>query len=94
MLVPIRMLLCTALASSIRYGHESCVRALLDAGADKDAKDNDGRTALMLLLMSGHESCVRALLDAGADKDAKDNDGRQLLCMLLRMGMSPVYEPC
>ena len=28
-------------------GHESCVRALLEAGADKDAKNNDGRTALI-----------------------------------------------
>ena len=28
-------------------GHESCVRALLEAGADKDAKSNDGSTALI-----------------------------------------------
>ena len=83
MLVPIRMprimmveqLLCMLLHAS--NGHESCVRALLDAGADKDAKDNDGSTALMYASENGHESCVMSpvyednLVDAGADNDAK-----------------------
>ena len=50
-------------------GHESCVRALLETSADKDGKDNDGRTALINASIFGHESCVRALLEAGADKD-------------------------
>ena len=44
---------------------------MLDACADKDAKDNDGWTALIFASIGGHESCVRALLYAGADKDAK-----------------------
>ncbi len=52
---------------------------MLDAGADKEAKGNDGKTALMLAPMAGHESCVRALLDASADKDTKDNDGMTAL---------------
>ena len=36
-------------------GHESCVRAMLEAGADKDAKNNDGMTALMDASQNGHE---------------------------------------
>ena len=68
-------------------GHESIVRALLDAGADKDAKDDEGSTALTWASESGHESIVRALLDAGADRDAKDNEGRTALMRARRVSV-------
>ena len=41
----------TALIGAARFGHADCARLLLDAGADKEAKDNvrarAGRGALM-----------------------------------------------
>ena len=43
------------------FGHESCVRALLEAGADKEAKDKGGKTALMLASERGHEAVVTVL---------------------------------
>jgi ankyrin repeat protein len=55
------------------------VRLLLDAGADKDAKAYDGKTALMWATGRCHADCVRLLLDAGADKDAKDVYGKTAL---------------
>ena len=44
------------------------MRALLDAGADKDLADNIGATPLLIAARKGHDAVVRALLDAGADK--------------------------
>ena len=63
---------------------------MLDAGADKDAKNNDGGTALIYASINGHESCVRALLDAGADKDAKHNDGQTALMFATENGHEAV----
>jgi ankyrin repeat protein len=40
-----------------------------------DAKDGDGRTALMYASRDDNHECVRLLLSAGADVDAKENDG-------------------
>ena len=49
------------------------MRLLLDSNADVDCKNNDGITALVLLLMcvpkEGHMECVRLLLDRNADID-------------------------
>ena len=56
-------------------GHEAVVRLLLEAGADKEAKNNGGWTPLIIAAMNGHEAIVRLLLEAGADKEAKNKDG-------------------
>ncbi|CAK8994200.1 unnamed protein product [Durusdinium trenchii] len=58
-------------------GHLEVVRLLLEAGADKDAADTDGSTALQFAAGKGHchLKVVRLLLEAGADKDAADTDG-------------------
>ena len=56
-------------------GREAVVRLLLEAGADKEAKNNYGRTPLIIAAQKGREAVVRLLLEAGADKEAKSNDG-------------------
>jgi ankyrin repeat protein len=53
-----------------------CVRILLDAGADVDARQHGGYTALMEAALQGNEEMVRALLDAGADPGLTDDSGR------------------
>ncbi|MBA3958274.1 MAG: ankyrin repeat domain-containing protein [Parachlamydiaceae bacterium] len=48
---------------------EEIVRALLDAGASVNAKDNQGRTALMLC---GNEKVAKLLVDRKADINAQE----------------------
>lgn len=49
-------------------------RALLDRGADPDARDEEHRTPLMNATMDGHRELVRVLLEAGADPNLRDTD--------------------
>jgi hypothetical protein len=48
---------------------------LIDAGADIDTADKDGRTALMLAAIKGDVGAVVYLLDKGANKNATDKSG-------------------
>ena len=52
-----------------RRGDADALRAQLDAGAEVDALDRHGQTALMLAAQRGHLAAVRVLLEAGADRD-------------------------
>ena len=63
------------LLSAAFSGDTATVQALLDAGADVNAKSNAGWTALFYAAESGHTATVQALLDAGADVSAKNNLG-------------------
>ncbi len=68
----------------------------LDAGADVNAKDNNGvhngQTALILAVRLGHTDVVRTLLDAGADVNAKDNDGQTALWEAAYGGHTDIVE--
>ncbi len=48
-------------AASIDYGDTAMVEALLAAGADRNAKDERGRTARELAEAYGHTSIAKAL---------------------------------
>jgi ankyrin repeat protein len=56
-------------------GREDLVEQFLGAGADVEARDNDGNTALILAAKSGVVAAVRRLLDAGAERHAKNAEG-------------------
>jgi uncharacterized protein len=49
---------------------------LLNQGAAIDARDEAGRTPLMLAVTQGRLEIVRLLLARGADPNAADNAGR------------------
>ena len=51
------------------------MQALVVAGADVNAKKNNGRTALMIASYFGHPKVVKVLLDKGARVDEKDSSG-------------------
>jgi len=62
-------------------GHLDVARDLIEAGADVNAKDNDGFTPLSICAEKGHLNVARALIEAGADVNAKDNEGLTPLYM-------------
>ena len=48
---------------------------LVDNGAPKEAKEEDGGTPLHLACMAGQADVVRMLVDRGADREAREEDG-------------------
>jgi ankyrin repeat protein len=55
------------------------VSALLEAGADVNAQDKDGKTALMYAAFHSSPKIIAALLKNGADVMLKDSAGRMAL---------------
>jgi len=67
----------TALMAAASRDHTGTIKALLNAGADIDAKGaKDGKTALI-----GNPDAVEVLLQRGSDVNARDNDGRTALSL-------------
>lgn len=58
------------LVTAARKGDAARVRALIGSGADVNAREGKGLTALMAAGGEGHTEVVRILLRAGADVDA------------------------
>lgn len=50
-----------------------------DKGADVNAKDSNGMTALMVAETMSRFEVIKLLLDKGADVNAKDNNGQTVL---------------
>ena len=74
------------LYAAARNGHMVAVTALINAGADTNARDEDGNTALHLAVGNGHAQAVTALLNAGADTNARDKDGNTALHLAVGNG--------
>ena len=72
-------------------GHDAVVRALLDAGADKDLAVDD-ETPLIIAAEQGHGAVVRALLDAGADKDLANSNGATALHVAVKDGHDAIVR--
>ena len=60
------------------HRHDKCVELILQAGADMNAKDKTGRTALMAAIANG-PLCPDILIKAGADVNTVDSSGNTAL---------------
>ncbi len=71
---------------------ENWVRMLLDSGADVNAKDREGRSALMLAASSDIMSIatIKLLLAKGADVNARSRKGESALDSAMLRGRTPV----
>ena len=66
---------CDSLHDAARNGHDACVRAFIDAGADLNAVDEYGFTPLHWVAWTDHDAVVLGLLAAGADPNIAANNG-------------------
>ncbi len=74
----------TALLFAARVGDVTSARLLLDAGADVDATDASGLSAVDLAAHSGFSDLVTLLLDRGADPDVEGGAFSALHAAILR----------
>ncbi|XP_015428082.1 PREDICTED: fibronectin type 3 and ankyrin repeat domains protein 1 [Myotis davidii] len=62
-------------------GSERVASLLIEAGADVNVKDKDGKTPLMVAVLNNHEELVQLLLDKGADANVRNEFGKGILDM-------------
>jgi ankyrin repeat protein len=72
-----------ALRSAVRDGDLPAVQALLDGGADVNAKDEVGTTILMHAVLDADAGVVKLLLSKGADANAQNKKGATALLWAL-----------
>jgi uncharacterized protein len=82
----------TALMTASWQGHTETVKALLDHGADINARNDDGRTALMYASDRAKPELVRMLLDRNADVSARARNGRTAISHAITSGASEVVQ--
>ena len=69
----------TPLVLASYHNHIGIVKTLLDMGAEVDAKDGSGNTALMGATFKGFEETVKLLLEAGAEVNSINHQGATAL---------------
>jgi hypothetical protein len=75
-----------SLRGAAAAGNLTAVNAVLTSSFDVDARDQSGRTALMLAILNGHADVVAALLAHGAGVNAVDTSGVRPLQMARAKG--------
>ncbi|WP_321344408.1 ankyrin repeat domain-containing protein [uncultured Draconibacterium sp.] len=84
----------TPLIAAVSFNKTAIAKALIDAGADLNLKNNDGSTALHVAAFFCNTEIVQMLLDAKADKTLKNNYGATARESVLApfADMKPIYE--
>ena len=73
-------------------GRTEAVKALLRKGAGVNAKDIEGRTALMFAVINRHADAVKVLLEHGADVNVKAGDGGTALMLAACSGDAEIVR--
>ncbi|CAE7414601.1 unnamed protein product [Symbiodinium sp. CCMP2456] len=86
----------TALMVAAFSGHLKVVEALLNSGAQLEAREEGGRTALTIAATSGakqgHLNVLAALLKGGVSPEGRDERGRTALVSAAGQGLENVVE--
>jgi len=84
----------TLLVQAVRKNDPTAVAALLEAGADKEMRDADGKTPLLLALSLRSLDTAAALIDAGADVNAQDNISDSPFLYAGAEGLTAIVRRC
>ena len=82
------------LIRSSMFGNREAVKKLLKEGADVNAKNSDGYTALILASSNGRTEIVAMLLDAGANVNARTNTNYWGSTALIRASEINTQKSC
>ena len=80
------------LLSAASSGDTAAAARLLGQGADPDAKNNQGDTALLLAAKSGKTETARLLIEKGANIEAKNNVGETVLIAACTSGHAEIAQ--
>lgn len=80
------------LIATVKAGDLAAVQRLVAAGADSNARDEDGATALMLAAHAGSLPLVTALIAAGANLEAPIGYGVRPLMLAAGYGETAIVE--
>lgn len=73
-------------------GNAEEVKKALAGGANANARDNNGWTALMTAAWNGHAVIVETLVTAGADVNARYKDGRTARVLAASKGHAGIVK--
>jgi ankyrin repeat protein len=78
--------------SNLPVSLANVARLLLDSGADPNARNDEGRTALHVATKVGVIEVIRLLLERGADIGAEDKRGRTAFSLAKEEGYDEIMK--
>jgi len=82
----------TKFMEAVQHGDRDIVKLLLKKGADVNAADKFGKTALMMASEKGYKEIMEMLLAKGADVNAKGKPGKTALMIATENGYEQVVK--
>jgi len=80
------------LLNAAKNGNINKAKTLISKGANANAKEKDGGTALMFAAEEGYPDIVKLLIDKGANVNAKDKKGKTALMYAKKNGYTDVIK--